>query len=574
MPGSYNKPSISYYEDLLTYKDIIDVSRIEQSDRNLVRRIWEHDYTLWKKSPEEIADRLGWLDSASNMVGHIKEITDFSKQVVNQNFRYVVVLGMGGSSLSCEVFTGLFPEDTGYPKLYVLDTTHPSYIGYIEQKIKLEKTLFLVSTKSGTTLETVSLMKYFYRRVVNVLGEEAAGGNFAAITDPGTKLETIAKKYSFRKIFINNPDIGGRFSVLSYFGLVPAALMGVDISLLLERSGYMEEISRIPGIRGDGENIAAALGVAIGALSREKVNKMYIVTSGELHGFNSWLEQLVAESTGKEGKSVLPVFESNFDTEYDYGDDTFFVFIGPRQNHDVRLAYDSARMRYPSFYITIGDRYDIGALFYLWEFAIATCGVLMGINPFDQPNVESTKEQTKKIVNDYGKSGKIKHQEPDFSYGSLMFYDDYGFGNPQNFVSWIKSAFKRRGNGYLCFQLFLEPGVEIKKSLNELSDILASKFHVPVTWGFGPRYLHSTGQLHKGDSGDGIYLQITSDTEQDLDIPDSMDDDHSSLSFGVLLKAQAYGDFLALREINRDIVQVNISGSDIPGGFDEFLSLF
>lgn len=563
MSRSLKYPSVSYSEYLSKHAKQVEHSRKKHTGSDLPGRIWRRDNTVWKPYTDEISNRLGWLDSPVSMKGRIDEITEFSKQVVEEGYRHIVVLGMGGSSLSSEVFSGLFGDDPGCPRLHVLDTTHPAYIKQKKSEIELDKTLFIVSTKSGTTLETTSLMRYFYRQVVNRFGEATAASNFIVITDPGTVLEKTARDLSFRKVFLNDPDIGGRFSVLSYFGLVPASLSGVDLEKLLSGAYCVSEMTKSPELTGDDVNISASLGVAIGVLANSNVNKMYIVTSERLYGFNDWLEQLVAESTGKEGKSVLPVFERNFDPGYSFGGDAFFVFMGFEHDPDIHESYQAAKTRdYPSFLITIRDRNDIGEMFYLWEFAVAAAGAEMGINPFDQPNVEGAKIQTKSIVETYKESGSLDNRDYDFEYSGTVFHDSYQFNNIENFQTWLTQNIQENGKGYISLQVFLDPSGETKNLLQMLKERIEREYNIPVTPGFGPRYLHSTGQLHKGDSGEGIFIQITSGIKDDIAIPESMEDDGSFITFGTLILAQALGDYLALRERNRDTVRVHLTHGD------------
>lgn len=551
-----------YSEQLSSFEQEIQDSRSRSHDSEVVSRIWERDYKLWKQTPDEIANRLGWLDLPQSMQDKLIHIERFSKEIRNSGFTDVVVLGMGGSSLCCEVFSNIFgPGDSSYPELHVLDTTHPSLIKKLTNSLEFKSTLIVVSTKSGTTLETTSLMKFFYRQYVNKLGKESAGSHFIAITDPGTKLEELSAELNFRKVFINNPEIGGRFSVLSYFGLVPASLMGVDISKLLRSANSAYSLARIEQLSGKESNTSASMGIALGTLAKNKVNKMYVVTSAGLKSFNDWLEQLVAESTGKEGKSILPIYESSFRDQHYYGKNAFFLFIGFKDDESVQQYFRSATgINHPSFNLAIEDKYDLGALFFFMEFAVAVAGYEMGINPFDQPNVEDTKIQTKRLVETYIRNGSLEEQEHDFEQTGIIFRDSYEFGGPAGFTSWLTNIIENEGKEYVCLQAFLEPSEEIESGLSELKDSIERKYGVPVITGFGPRYLHSTGQLHKGDAGKGIFIQITSDIDQDLDIPESTGSDDSHLTFGVLITAQSLGDYVALREINRDTLRIHLAG--------------
>lgn len=550
-----------YIKEIAGKRDIVEKS-------NLVKRIWNKDYRVWKDDPDEISNRLDWLNSPSLMVKKAGEIKNFAQDIVTGGITDVVVLGMGGSSLSCEVFSDVFEKKHGYPELHVLDTTNPGQISNLANDLDLERTLIIVSTKSGTTIETLSLMKYFYRKFVNEKGSGLAGKNFVSITDPGTSLENLSGKLNFRKTFLNDPDIGGRFSVLSYFGLVPAALAGIDIDLLLSRALNTAGIAAVESLSGESSNSPAAMGLALGELANRGINKMRMVTSDNLVTFSLWLEQLIAESTGKEGKSILPVYEDGFDPDYEYGRDSYFVFL--RRHDDENLnsqMQDAIKSGMPVLSLEIEDKYDIGDLFFRWEFAVSFAGAVMGINPFDQPNVEESKKRAKNLVEDYKERGSLKQQDYDFSYRSIAFFDGYHLGGIDGFRKWMTEKTQQYDGRYICLQLYLEPTAGISDVVKTLVSKLRIKYKLPVVVGYGPRYLHSSGQLHKGDSGNGIFMQISSEIIRDIPIPDNTETDSSSLTFGILNTAQAIGDYLALKDKQRDAVRLTL-GPDTIGGLN------
>ncbi len=552
-----------YYEYLADFNQQIESVRLFLEKEDVVRRIWSKDYTVWKETSCEIVNRLGWLDSPVKMREKVSEIKLFVQEVVERGIKDVLILGMGGSSLCCEVIRNVFANVSTYPTLHVLDTIHPFNIAVVREKIRPLETLVIVSTKSGTTVETISLMRYFYREFVKELGDGRASKHFVGITDPGTDLERVASERKFCRLFLNNPDIGGRFSALSFFGLVPAALYGVDISGLLDTAGRARELCKVPRIlsKHDSYNVAASFGAAIGKLAEIGANKMVVVTSERFRSFNLWLEQLVAESTGKEGKSILPVFERVDFVHKRGGNDRFFVFIKEMTDSRFDEQIEQLKKRnLPIFVIEYKDSHDLGGLFFFWEFAVSVAASVMKVNPFNQPDVEASKAKTKKILKSYVYEGNVQSPPIVFRVGDITFYADLDLKDVDSFKNWLEVASKDSNHGYICVQSFLPIKEEISQLLEKLKIRLWDLYGLVVTWGYGPRYLHSTGQLHKGDCGEGIFLQLISEIKSDIDIPDSLDEDGSSLSFGVLMRSQAFGDYETLVDKGRKVVGVSLSG--------------
>ena len=367
------------------------------SDEKIVERIWNKDYTVWDDNPGEISNRLGWLDSVDTTSKAISEINEFVQSVIKEGFTNALLMGMGGSSLAPEVFRLTFGVKAGYLDLAVLDSTHPNAVKNFNDSLEFEKTLFIVSTKSGGTVETISFMKYFYNKTLKKLGEDNAGKHFVAITDPGSGLEEMAKELNFRKIFLNDPNIGGRYSALSLFGMVPAALIGVDlVKLLLSTESIVSECKSIDN------NSAVELGVILGVLASEGIDKTTFITSPEIKFLGAWVEQLVAESTGKNGKEILPVdLEEVLDPEF-YSKDRLFVYMKMKNDSTYDTQINALKdADFPIIEIELKDIYDLGKEYFRWEFATVVSGWALGIQPFDQPNVESAKVVARKMMSEY-----------------------------------------------------------------------------------------------------------------------------------------------------------------------------
>jgi glucose-6-phosphate isomerase/transaldolase/glucose-6-phosphate isomerase len=499
--------------------------------RDVIPRVWSRDHTLWKPGPEEIADRLGWLDVTVQMRQKAPELRVFAKDVRAESFGHVVLLGMGGSSLGPEVLKRSFGSAPGYPSLIVLDSTVPAAIRAVAEAIDPAHTLFLVSSKSGGTAEPNALYRYFREQVAGAKDENSAGRSFAAITDEGSSLERLGRDEGFRHVFLNPSDIGGRYSVLSYFGLVPAALIGLDVGTMLDRADAMREscAADVP----PGDNPGAFLGALMGTLALAGRDKLTLVTSPSIAGFGLWAEQLIAESTGKEGKGIVPVAGEQLHGPDAYGDDRIFAYMrlegDDNASNDARIAELEAA-GHPVVRLELQDIYDLAADFFRWEFATAIAGVVLGLNPFDQPDVQRAKEQTEGVLREYLASGGLP-EAPDG-------------GDVDRLLS-------QAGPGdYLAIMAFVGETPETDRALARLREAVTNRYRIATTVGYGPRFLHSTGQLHKGGAANGLFLQIVAGHDPDILIPGEQ------YSFGVLADAQALGDLRALEERGRRFARV------------------
>ncbi len=505
------------------------------------QRFWEGDPTLWTDDPLQhpgISERLGWLTIVEPMMGEIPRLRDFAQEVVDAGFTHAVLLGMGGSSLASEVFARCFRRAPGYLDLRVLDTTVPGSILALDRELDPTRTLFLVSSKSGGTIEVMSLFKYFWARVEAQL-KDKAGANFIAVTDPGTSLGRLASERKFRRVFLNPPDIGGRFSALSYFGLVPAALLGVDLDRLLMRASQATEAAGpdVPAL----ENPGLWLGVILGLASLDGKDKLSLILSPGVESFGCWLEQLLAESTGKQGKGIIPVDMEPVADPSKYGSDRLFMYLrlddgGVYDDHVSALE----KLGHPVVTLRMHTPFDVGREMFRWEFATAIAGMVLRINPFDQPNVQESKDLTKRLLEAFGKDGSM----PD---GECVYADD------PDLASILEGFMSGFGEGsYVGLNAFLHPSKETVEALQAVRRELLVKFGAPTTLGFGPRYLHSTGQLHKGGRDDARFIVISSDDAEDAQIPGE------GYSFGVLKTAQAIGDYEALKAKGRKTLRIHL----------------
>jgi transaldolase/glucose-6-phosphate isomerase len=530
------------------YEAAVEAGLGQLAEENLVERIWAGDYTVWKPDPKEITNRLGWLAIADEMLGNVERLNEFVDDVRGAGYRDVVLLGMGGSSLAPEVFSKVFGTADGYLNLTVVDSTDPGMILEAADGLDLSKSLFIVATKSGGTAETLSMFKYFYNQVAAELGLENAGEHFVAITDPGSSLIDLAQKYDFREIFLNNPNIGGRYSALSYFGLLPAALIGVDLARLLDQARIAMANGQESG--ADATNVAAVLGVVMGKLALKGVDKLTLITSPSLASFGDWVEQLIAESTGKEGKGILPVVGEAPAAAEEYSADRLFVYL----KLDGENTYDKAitaleKAERPLVRLLLANRYELGRQFFLWELATAVAGACLGIQPFDQPNVESAKVAARKMIAAYLESGSLPES-------------DTHSPTAESLKTFLQEA---QPGDYVSIQAYIKPSAAADAALDALRLAIRQLTGLPVTVGYGPRFLHSTGQLHKGDGGNGFFIQLTGSMPQDISIPDEAGKTESGTTFGVLITAQALGDAAALREAGRRVIHYDL-GDDIAGG--------
>lgn len=496
-----------------------------------IERIWKHDHTVWKDEPTEITNRLGWLDIANRIKEELGSIMQLRDDLLADGYTDVLLLGMGGSSLAPEVFSKIFTDAEGL-ELEIIDTTDPDYVLRQQRRISAETTAYIVATKSGGTVETLSAFKHFYNWTADELGNDAAGSHFIAITDPGSKLVKLGNEYNFRKIFENDPNIGGRYSVLSNFGIVPAALIGVDVEKLLDRAIGIAH-----------EPIGGKLGAALGALAEAGRDKLTLVGSPEIVPFFDWVEQLVAESTGKDGKGILPVVGEPLGSADLYGDDRVFVSLELADDTSTHAALDVlAEAGHPVIQLILDDLYDLGAQYFLWEMATAVAGAVIGIHPFDQPNVESAKVRAREMVDAYQEKGEL----PEGKTEEL---------SAETLINFLAQA---NVGDYIAVMSYVEPTPATSAAMSALQAKLRDMTKLATTVNYGPRFLHSTGQLHKGDGGNGLFVQFTSDSAEDLPIPDKAGSGESSMSFQPLKMAQALGDAEALRGEDRRLIRFHI----------------
>ncbi|MDQ7784719.1 MAG: bifunctional transaldolase/phosoglucose isomerase [Desulfomonilaceae bacterium] len=541
----------------------VNAALAEMNEQRIVERIWLHDFTVWKPDPGEIVNRLGWLHIAGVMRRNVARLETLVRDVRNDGYTKALLLGMGGSSLAPEVFAETFGPHVDGLTLTVLDTTDPDAVQAQAALHDPGETLFIVSTKSGGTTETLSLFKFMYNHAANALGKDRAGAHFVAITDSGSKLAHLARDYDFRTTFLNDPTIGGRYSALSYFGLVPAALIGVDAEELLRRACAAGERCMTSDCSKGSDNPGALLGTIMGESAKRGRDKVTLVASPAVESFGDWVEQLIAESTGKEGKGILPVVREDVGPPAVYGNDRLFVYLqlAGDKTHDaaVRALEDAG---HPVVRLVLKDIYDLGGQFFLWEMATAVAGSRMGINPFDQPNVEAAKVLAARMLAEYEKAGKLPEPTPTLTEAGITVYSDEPAENPGDA---LKRLLEQAGPGaYVSLHAYTRPTEETHSAMKALGKRIRDKTRMAVTFGYGPRFLHSTGQLHKGDAGRGLFVQITSDCAEDAHIPDRAGSASSSVSFGVLIAAQALGDRQALIDGGRKIVRFHM-GDDAAG---------
>ncbi len=533
-------------------------------------RLWVRDATLWKTDPEiqkKIKDRLGWLTVTGAMAEQADEIMEFGRSVRDAGFTHVVLLGMGGSSLCPEVFRTTFGVAKEYPDLIVLDTTDPATILNVEKRLDLSKTLFIVASKSGTTIEVESLYRYFHEKL-KAIKRDSTGEHFIAITDPGTPLDRLAKIEGFRRLFLNPPDIGGRYSALSWFGLVPAALIGMDIKLFLERAEEMVQatVSCIP----PEDNPGIKLGTILGLLGSGGRDKITLIIAPAIRSFGLWLEQLIAESTGKEGKGLVPVEGEKIGEPEVYGDDRLFIYLKANSSPDKALDRKVMELQaagHPLVTIRLRDSFDLAKEFFRWEIATSVAGAIMGINPFDEPNVSESKENTRKILEEVHATGQMPLQREILEEEGIRLY-----GDPRTVPDGsIKKTFETflnqvRSNDYLVLMAYIEPSRAHEALLQKLRHWIRDRYCIATTLGYGPRFLHSTGQLHKGGAGSGLFLQITADDQEDIRIPGE------TYTFGNLKRAQALGDFYSLTSRGFRVLQIHL-GRHIEKDLEDLIQL-
>lgn len=525
-------------------------------DQNFVRRLWAKDHTIWFSEPQaEIVNRLGWLILPEVMQERLDDFDDFAARIKDEGVSHVVLLGMGGSSLAPEVFQKTFGNSPGYPALLVLDSTHPDSVRSLEERLNLSKTLFLVSSKSGTTLETLSLFRYFWNRVSLQSGR--AGHHFAAITDPGSPLMKIAQERGFRKVFEASAEVGGRYSALTDFGLLPGALIGMDIHSLLDRAWIASENSAF--CVSEQEASGLILGASLGELASDR-NKVTILASESLRHFSQWVEQLIAESTGKDGKGILPVIDEPLIQPDEYGKDRLFVYFSLEGEESRELEAHLSSLRkagQPVIRINLAQKYDLGFEIFRWEIAVASAGSVLGIHPFNQPDVQLAKELTRKLMDEKSEMGR----ETDFGQGTLSLREPEVLSKALK--RWIGQV---RFGDYIALQAYLSPLPGATAALRSIRLELLKLTGLATTLGYGPRFLHSTGQLHKGGPNNGLFLQIVDEPGQNMAVPET------GYAFGDLIRAQALGDYQALLHRGRRVLRINVE-KDVIGGCQQLRSL-
>jgi len=505
-------------------QSLVAAANARLSASHAVERLWACDHRLWKQDPTDITNRLGWLTIIEYMKDRTEELRTFATSAKKRGIRDVVLLGMGGSSLGPEVLRASFGSSHGFPRLWVLDSTVPGWVRQVTQSIDPARSLFILASKSGGTIEVMSLFAHFWERVHQTLGHQG-GAQFLAITDPGTGLEKLAAEHQFWRIFTNPPDIGGRYSVLSYFGLVPAALMGIDVTRLLTRATVMAQACRTqPPL---GQNPGADLGATMASLTQTGRNKITLITSPQITTFGLWAEQLLAESTGKEGTGLIPVANEPIVSPTAYGTDRLFVYLRLKGDQNTQLDRQIAglaRQGHPVLTLTLQDRYDLAGEFFRWEVATAVAGHLLGIHPFDQPNVQESKDNTARVLETIQSTGRLPKQTT-------------------STAAQAAAQLKRqcRPGAYVAILAYTTPSSKMEQAIRSLRRALVFHHHVTTTAGYGPRYLHSTGQLHKGGPKSGLFLQLVDQMIPDLSIPGK------PFTFRTLAQAQAAGDIQALQ---------------------------
>ncbi len=545
-----------------SYATLVEAALDAAEKNKMVDRIWKKDPTVWKREPEhqaEIRNRLGWLTIGRQMKSEVERLVQFGTEIKEAKFKSVVLCGMGGSSLCVEVMRQTFGSARGYPKLEVLDSTDPATILELEKRIDPVQTLFVIASKSGGTVETTDHFRYFYSRVHSTKWDRA-GENFVAITDAGSALEKAAQDRHFRRIFLNASDIGGRYSALSYFGLVPAAAMGIDIEKLLDLANKMAQACG-PNVPAK-DNPGLWLGTVFGTLAQHGRDKITLVTSPGIDSFGMWVEQLIAESTGKEGKGLVPIDREPLGAPSVYGDDRVFVYLrlATARNAAIDRKVDTLEQAgHPVIRLNLEDKNSIGGEFFRWEFAVAVAGALMGIDAFDQPNVQESKDNTKRVLASLEREGALEFRQPTWEDSRVAVYQSQD-GDGARDLSGNLAAFlgQAKPGDYLAVMSYLQETPKNIAALEQIRLAVRNALKVATTLGYGPRFLHSTGQLHKGGPNTVLALQITDEDQVDAAIPGE------PYTFGTLKQAQAIGDWEALLAHQRRALRVQFKrGADL-----------
>ncbi len=543
-----------------------------------VKRLWQRDASLW--TGEDEAKWLGWLGITDEQLADAAKLKTFANEIKNAGFSHILLLGMGGSSLCPEVLALTFAQTPGFPRLHILDSTDPAQIRSVEKKVDLAKTLFIVSSKSGSTLEPNIYKQYFFERVLQTVGnnnnKDQAGSHFIAITDPGSKMQLVAERDRFRHIFYGLPSIGGRYSALSNFGMIPAAAMGLDTGKFLDRTKEVVEACK-PSVPVE-QNPGVMLGLIMGTAATMGRDKITLITSPGISDLGAWLEQLIAESTGKLGKGIIPVDREEIGAPDVYGNDRIFAYLrletAPDQAQDAKVAV-LEKAGHPVVRIAVSDTYSLGQEFFRWEIATAVAGSILGINAFNQPDVEASKIVTKQLTSAYESSGALPSEKPILEEAGFKLFTDQknaaalnsGTGSDRSLKNYLRAHLARLGAGdYFAVLGYVEMNAEHESLLQSLRMAVRDRKHVATCLGFGPRFLHSTGQAYKGGPNSGVFLQVTCDDAQDLPVPGQ------KYTFGVVKAAQARGDFQVLADRNRRALRVHL-GSDVNAGLTKLAEL-
>jgi glucose-6-phosphate isomerase len=547
--------------DLGRYAAEVQARLRAMDDNRFTARLWRGDPSLWTADPKAQADirgALGWLHVAGTMEESLGDLARFVAEVRAAGLRHVVHMGMGGSSLAPLVFRRTFPVGREALPLTVLDTTDPGTILAVDRSVPVAETLFIVASKSGTTAEPLAFGEYFYGRVRALKGARA-GENFVAITDPGTPLAATGKDRGYRRVFLNFPDIGGRYSALSYFGLVPAALMGVDVGRILERA--LQAVHACGPDLPPHDNPGAALGAVLGELALRGRDKVTLIVAEPVASLGLWLEQLIAESTGKAGTGLLPVAEEPIGAPDVYGSDRLFAYLRLGEGNGLERSIDALRRAgHPVVTLHLDDPYDVGQEFFRWEIATATAGAILGINAFDQPNVQESKDNTDRLLGLVRAQGRLPEDAPAQIEGALSLYGDRVDGPLA--AALARFLAQARPGDYVALMAYLTEAPDTDDALRSLRLQIRDRTRLATTLGYGPRFLHSTGQYHKGGPPTGLFVQLTADDAEDAPVPGS------PYTFGMFKRAQALGDLEALRRHGRRAIRIHV-GREVGQGLRE-----
>jgi transaldolase/glucose-6-phosphate isomerase len=564
------QPRAQYGDFPPALKQAVDATLKDWQANDKMKRLWKGDKSLWSNDDED--KWLGWLNVAGEQTAHLQQLSQIASDAAKAGFQHALLLGMGGSSLCPEVLKITFGKQSGHPEMHVLDSTDPAQVKALEHAVDIAKTLFIVASKSGSTLEPNIFKQYFFDRAQQVSGKQNAGKQFIAITDPGSKMQQVAEGDGFRQIFFGLPSIGGRYSALSNFGLVPAAVMGLDLKRFLESTEQMVQAcaATVPV----DENPGAVLGAVLGTLARNGRDKVTIITSPGIYDLGAWLEQLLAESTGKQGKGLIPVDREKLGAPDIYGNDRIFVYLHLKSDSDAGQQNQLDALKkagQPVIRIEVADVYDIGQEFFRWEIATAVAGSILGINAFNQPDVEASKIVTRQLTTEYEKNGKLPDETPLFEQNGIkLFTDDRNAqnlkkaaGSQNSLTAYLRAHLNQISAGdYMAVLGYIQMNEEHEKSLQAIRHAVRDAKHVATCLGFGPRFLHSTGQAYKGGLNSGVFLQITCDDAVDLPVPGQ------KYTFGIVKAAQARGDFQVLADRQRRALRVHL-GKDLKAGLDQ-----